>query len=39
MVITHNPNNPEIIGKIRDNFINLTNSRRMKNILDKKIDC
>ena len=35
LVITHNPNNPQVIGKIRENFKFLNNSEKMKGVLDK----
>jgi hypothetical protein len=35
LVITHNPNDPQVIGKIRENFKFLNNSEKMKRELDK----
>ena len=35
LVVTHNPNNPQIIGKIKEDLKFLNNSHKMKRILDK----
>lgn len=35
LVITHNPNNPQVIGTIKENLKFLNNSTKMKSVLDQ----